>query len=76
MYSFSHDCGTGGRLNFSPYQMSKEPRPVYASELDMLRFCKYWQYERQNDVPHLWSKGNKYGYRGRLVLETNQRRCA
>jgi phosphoadenosine phosphosulfate reductase len=50
--------------------MSKEPRPVYAAELDLLGFGKHWHYERQNDVPYLWAEANKYWYHGRLVAET------
>ncbi len=71
MYSYEWDVETGGLfLNSSPCQISKEPRPVYAAELDLLGFDKYWHYERQNDVPYLWAEANKYWYRGRLVAET------
>jgi len=71
MYSYGWDIETGGLLlNSSPTQMSKEPRPVYAAELDLLGFGKYWRYERQNDTPYLWAEANKYWYRGRLVAET------
>ena len=36
MYSYTFDCETGGLLlNSTPTVFSKEPRPVYAAELDM-----------------------------------------
>jgi len=49
--------------------MSKEPRPVYAAELDVLGFDAYWQYERQDDMPYLWAEANAYYYRGILVAK-------
>ena len=49
--------------------MSKEPRPVYAAELDILGFDAYWQYERQDDVPYLWAEANAYYYRGILIAK-------
>ena len=37
MYSYTYDKKTGGiLLNSSPTGFSKEPRPVYAAELDVL----------------------------------------
>jgi phosphoadenosine phosphosulfate reductase len=71
MYSFIHDSETGGLLlNSSPCLMSKEPRPVYATELDLLGFARFWDYSPQNDVPYLWAEASKYWYRGRLVAES------
>ena len=71
MYSYGWDTETGGLLlNSSPSLMSKEPRPMYAAELDLLGFNKHWRYECQNDVPYLWAEANKYWYRGRLIAET------
>ena len=41
MYSYEWDKETGGLiLNSSPLQFSKEPRPVYYKELDLLGFDK------------------------------------
>lgn len=71
MYSFIHDSETGGLLlNSSPCLMSKEPRPIYAAELDLLGFDRFWNYKPQNDTPYLWAEASKYWYRGRLVAET------
>jgi len=49
--------------------MSKEPRPVYAAELDVLGFDAYWKYARQNEVPYLWAEANCYYYRGQMVAK-------
>lgn len=71
MYSYSWDSETGGLLlNSSPLQFSKEPRPVYYKELDILGFNQYWQYDRNDSYPYMWAEANNYFYRGRLVAKT------
>jgi phosphoadenosine phosphosulfate reductase len=68
MYSYTYSAKTGGLLlNSTPTGLSKEPRPVYAPELNLLGFNKYWQYDNQNDAPYMWAEANRYYYRGRLV---------
>lgn len=68
MYAYTHDSRTGGLLlNSSPSKMSKEPRPVYAPELDVLGFDRYWSYDKQSNTPYMWAEANRYIYRGRLV---------
>lgn len=70
MYSYSYDKITGGIiLNYSPTGFSKEPRPVYANELDTLGFDKYWKYDKQTDSPYMWAEANQYYYRGVLVAK-------
>jgi phosphoadenosine phosphosulfate reductase len=70
MYSYTYDKKTGGiLLNSSPTGFSKEPRPVYAPELDMLGFDKYWKYDKQTDCPYMWAEANHYYYRGTLVAK-------
>ncbi len=70
MYSYSHDEISGGLLlNSSPTTFSKEPRPVYAAELDILGFNAYWEYDKQNDVPYMWAEANTYWYRGTCVAK-------
>ena len=65
MYSYTFDIKTGGLLlNSTPTNFSKEPRPVYAREMDILGFDQYWKYERQNECPYLWAESNVYWYRG------------
>jgi phosphoadenosine phosphosulfate reductase len=61
---------TGGLLlNSSPTGFSKEPRPVYASELDLLGFDKHWMYDKQTELPYLWAEATNYYYRGMLVAK-------
>lgn len=70
MYSYTYDKKTGGiLLNSSPTGFSKEPRPVYAPELDVLGFDKYWKYDKQTDRPYMWAEANHYYYRGTLVAK-------
>lgn len=71
MYSYTWDSETGGLLlNSSPLQFSKEPRPVYYQELDILGFDKYWKYEKDDSAPYMWAEANNYIYKGRLVAQT------
>ena len=70
MYSYEHDPETGGLiLTPSPTNFSKEPRPVYAPELDMLGFSRFWRYSPQTDAPYMWAESNAYIYRGKKVAE-------
>lgn len=65
MYSYTFDEITGGiLLNSTPTNFSKEPRPVYATELDILGFDRYWNYNKQNDIPYMWAESSVYWYRG------------
>lgn len=71
MYSYSWDSSTGGLLlNSSPLSFSKEPRPVYYKELDILGFDKFWNYAKNDSYPYMWAEANNYYYRGRLVAKT------
>ena len=71
MYSYTFDEITGGiLLNSTPTNFSKEPRPVYAKELDILGFDQYWEYDKQNDVPYMWAESNVYWYRGVKIAQT------
>ena len=70
MYSYTFDPTTGGiLLNSTPTNFSKEPRPVYAKEMDILGFDEYWNYEKQNDRPYMWAEANAYWYRGIQVAK-------
>lgn len=65
MYSYTYDAATGGILmNSSPTVFSKEPRPVWAAEMNLLGFSQYWDYDKQNDIPYMWAESNVYWYRG------------
>ena len=76
MYSYEWDAETGGLLlNSSPLQFSKEPRPVYYKELDLLGFDQYWNYEKNDTYPYMWAESNNYFYRGRKVAMTKGGSC-
>ena len=71
MYQYLWDEETGGLLlTTEQSKFSKEPRPVYASELTILGFDQYWSYPNDNSAPLMWAEANNYIYRGRLVART------
>lgn len=71
MYAYTHDAQTGGLLlNDSTPLFSKEPRPVYYRELDILGFNKSCKYAKQDELPYMWAEANCYWYRGRMVAKT------
>lgn len=71
MYAYTWDTETGGiLLNSSPLSFSKEPRPVYYKELDILGFDKYWKYDKDDKYPYMWAEANTYWYRGVKVAKT------
>lgn len=71
MYSYDWDAETGGYvLNSTLLKFSKEPRPVYYKELDILGFDKYWNYAKDDTYPYMWAESNSYWYRGRKVAQT------
>ena len=52
MYQYIWDTETGGLLLTSDLsKFSKEPRPVYYRELDILGFDRYWTYPRDDRAP-------------------------
>lgn len=70
MYAYTWDPETGGLLlNSSPLQFSKEPRPVYWRELDLLGFDKYWSYPHDDSAPIMWAEANNYIYRGQTIAK-------
>ncbi len=71
MYAYVWNPETGGfRLTTEKLIVSKEPRPVYARELDILGFDKHFKYDPQMDVPYMWAEANNYWYRGRQIAKT------
>lgn len=67
MYQYVWDSETRGLLltnTLSGY--SKEPRPVFYEELDLLGFREYWSYPRSTE-PIMWAELNSYVYKGRTV---------
>ena len=71
MFGYTHDPETGGLLlDGLPARSSNEPRPVYASELNILGLDSYWKYENQDDFPYMWAEAGRYFYRGNFVFST------
>ena len=76
MYSYEWDSSTGGYvLTPTPLIFSKEPRPVYYKELDILGFDKHWKYDKNDCFPYIWAEANNYFYRGRLVAKVKGGSC-
>lgn len=70
MYSYSFDIETGGLiLNSTPTIFSKEPRPVYSSEMNLLGFNEFWDYDCQDDIPYMWCESNVYWYKGQAIAK-------
>lgn len=71
MYQYIWDEETGGPLLITEQsKFSKEPRPVYYKELDILGFDRYWNYPKDDSAPLMWAEANNYIYRGRTVAKT------
>lgn len=68
MYRYKFDDETGGiLLTDTEEQLSKEPRPIFADEMNILGFNRRWKYQNQNDVPYLWAESGNYFYRGQKI---------
>lgn len=71
MYQYIWDEDTGGLLlTTEQSKFSKEPRPVYYKELDILGFNRHWNYPKDDHAPLMWAEANNYIYRGRTVART------
>lgn len=71
MYQYIWDEDTGGLLlTTEQSKFSKEPRPVYYKELDILGFDQYWNYPKDDSAPVMWAEANNYIYKGRTVAKT------
>lgn len=71
MFQYIWDPETGGLLlTTEQAKFSKEPRPVYYRELDVLGYNKYWNYPKDDKAPLMWAEANNYIYRGKLVAKT------
>ena len=68
MYQYIWDTETGGLLLTTEIsKFSKEPRPVYYKELDILGFDHFWNYPKDDSAPLMWAEANNYIYKGRNV---------
>lgn len=71
MYQYIWDAETNGLLlTTEQSKFSKEPRPVYYKELDILGFDQYWTYPKDDSAPLMWAEANNYIYKGRNVART------
>lgn len=71
MYAYEWDIETGGYiLKSSSCNFSKEPRPVYYKELDLLGFDRFWNYDKNDSFPYMWAESSNYYYKGKLVAKT------
>lgn len=71
MYSYTYDAISGGIiLSSTPTNFSKEPRPVFSQELDLLGFDRYWEYDKQTEIPYMWAESSVYWYRGIQIAKT------
>lgn len=69
MYDYTYDEESGGLLlNDKTSLMSKEPRPVYAQELDFLGVDMIWNYKKQQELPYMWAESNHYIYKGKNIF--------
>ncbi len=68
MYEYKFDEETAGiLLTDTEVQISKEPRPIFAEEMNILGFNRRWNYENQNKIPYLWAEAGNYFYRGKKI---------
>lgn len=71
MYEYTYDIESGGLLlDDRSTGMSKEPRPVYAEELDFLGVDRFYRYEKQSELPYMWAEAHRYFYRGVNIFNT------
>jgi len=70
LYKYKWDIETGGYLLTTNLAgVSKELRPVFYEELDLLGFDKLnWKYPK-TDKPLMWAETRRYIYKGELVAE-------
>lgn len=70
MFGFEYDSETGGLLlNDSTPNSSREPRPVYATEMRMLHMDQWLSFDVQDKRPYLWAEAASYYYFGTLVAK-------
>ena len=68
MHKYEWDPVTGGIILLPQQERcSKEPRPVYYREMNLLGMNKRWNYPQNDDAPVMWAEAEKYIYRGKVV---------
>ncbi len=68
MHKYTWDPETGGILLLPTQEKtSKEPRPVYYREMNLLGMDKHWKYPQNDEAPIMWAEAEKYIYHGNIV---------
>ena len=71
MHKYEWDPVTGGILLLPQQEKSsREPRPVYYREMNLLGMDKRWKYPQNDDAPIMWAEAERYIYRGRMIART------
>ena len=71
MHKYEWDPMTGGILLLPQQEKSsREPRPVYYREMNLLGMDKRWKYPQNDDAPIMWAEAERYIYRGRMIART------
>lgn len=71
MHKYEWDPETGGLLLYPQQEKSsKEPRPVYYREMNLLGMDQRWHYPQNDDAPIMWAEAERYIYRGKVVART------
>lgn len=71
MHKYEWDPATGGVLLLPQQEKtSREPRPVYYREMNLLGMNKRWKYPQNDDAPIMWAEAERYIYRGKMVART------
>ena len=71
LHKYEWDPVTGGILLLPQQEKSsKEPRPVYYREMNLLGMDKRWSYPQNDNAPIMWAEAEKYFYRGKMIART------
>ena len=73
MHKYEWDPETGGILLLPQQEKSsREPRPVYYREMNLLGMDKRWKYPQNDDAPIMWAEAERYIYRGKVVARSKE----
>ena len=71
MHKYEWDQETGGILLLPQQEKSsREPRPVYYREMNLLGMNERWEYPQNDDAPIMWAEAERYIYRGKIIART------
>lgn len=75
MFDFQFECDNTITLIDRPPVVSREIKPVWAEELNILGIDRFYKYPHECEAPLLWSCANRYYYRGDKVFEVKYIDC-